>query len=149
MFFLLLIIIIFPNNEEYKAINLQEFERKMTELNYILNPKKAKIEQMTNVESLTFAISRDLKTQIEYISFNSNESAKEFFDNMKIVFQEIEEADNQEEYKEINLGNYNKFYIKSPKKYFVVISLDDTSIYAITELDNISNLEKELKKIGY
>lgn len=121
----------------------------MTELNYILNPKKAKIEQMTNVESLTFAISRDLKTQIEYISFNSNESAKEFFDNMKIVFQEIEEADNQEEYKEINLGNYNKFYIKSPKKYFVVISLDDTSIYAITELDNISNLEKELKKIGY
>ena len=149
LFFLFIGIFIITVNNNKKPLSKSEFEAKITSLNYSAIPSNDELQKANNVTDIVYAINNDLKTQMNYYKFENFESAKTFFNDMKTVFREMETIDDDEEYNEVNKYNYNKFTLKSSKRYFVVVSLDDTAIYAISGLDEITNLEKDLKNLGY
>ncbi len=145
---LIIALILFTSCSSRKALTAEEFLAKADKMNYgAVDVTKEQIKKNAEIEHMYVITSSDIKNFIEFIVFDDIKKAEDFYKVFQSIFDEKKDKIiSAKEYKE---NNYARTNIISEDKYFVFIYLENTAIYAITEADNITSLDKDLKAFGY
>lgn len=129
-------------------ITKEEFSKSMKEEDYTISDAITQLEPIAKdkIKSITLAISKDKKHQIEFYELMDEEIAKTMFETNKKIFDNLSPNKKQEENTN---GNFRYYKQKSNGRIYLISNIEKTLLYAIVNEEEEEKLDKMVKKLGY
>lgn len=131
------------NKEPLKS---EEYKNKMEEKGYSTLDATGQFTQKF-IKKVYLAVSNKSTYQIEFYEIDTIDNAKEFYSNNKKIFEESKVSGSSDSY--VELGNHEKYTLKSGDTYKVISRIDNTIVYANVNKEYKNEVKKAIKEIGY
>ena len=127
-----------------RSITAETFEQLATENGYAVGTDKEFLENEKGTKEILIAVDDEDDYQIEWILFDSNDRAKDFFETVKKnVIGKKKIGSNT------NFGNYNNFNMTTDTEYVYITRVDNTFFYAKVDKGHKAEVKAFIDKMGY
>ncbi len=140
--------VVFVNlNKEKTSITASSFKNSMEQKGYIVSDANSQFSEYDYVKQVYVATNSDYSYQIEFYELSDENSAMNFYNNNKSIFESSKGNASTET--NASLKNYSKYTLSANGKYMVVSRIDNTVVYVNVD-DSYRNTVKDLlKELGY
>lgn len=145
--FLALFVLVGCNlNTNKKAITSDEFKEKMEKKGYTILDASSQFPQ-ENIKKVSLAVEKGSTYQIEFYELDSSKSAEDFYDTNKTNFEKSKKSGYVDSY--VELGNNEKYTLKTNGTYKVLSRIDNTIIYLNVNEKYKKDVDGILKELDY
>ena len=129
-----------------QSLKAEEYKNIMEEKGYNTLDATGQFTQKF-VKKVYLAVSNESTYQIEFYEIDTEKNAKDFYDNNKKIFEDSKTSGSVDSY--VELGNHEKYTLKTGDTYKVISRIDNTIVYANVSKEFKADVNKVIKDIGY
>ena len=134
--------------KEKTPITMDKFISTMEEKGYTLIDSKSQVSNYNNINQVYIAMSEDNTYQLEFYEFNDENSAIDFYNNNKSIFESSK--GNSSMTTNLSASNYSRYYSESSSgKYMFVSRIGNTVIYGNIDKNYKNTVKSILDELGY
>jgi len=134
-------------NKEKDSITANEFKKAFEEKDFIVVDVAEQFAEFSHIKKVYLAIEKDNNYQIEFYQISDEESAIEFYNNNKSIFESYKGNTSTET--NLAISNYAKYTLSANGQYMVVSRIDNTVIYVDVDSSYKDEVQDLLENIGY
>lgn len=129
------------------AITSSDFKDKMENKGYVVQDATNQFSEYNYINQVYIALNSDSACQIEFYELSNIDSAINFFNNNKTLFENSKTSGAVEA--SVDVGNNSKYTLETNGQYKVVSRIDNTVVYLNVSHDYKSEVKDILKELGY
>lgn len=127
-------------------LNSTDFVDLMEQNEYKTTNVNDQFSEYPQIKNAFIAQNSGMTYQIEYYELDTEENAKSFYNGNRDRFKNMEKISS---YKNIDLGNYQKYTQKTDDVYSLIARIDNTIIYANVKIEYKDEVKDIVEKLGY